>query len=137
VYGYIPYALIQPDIEQNTEAKVFCFNGVPIDVNPFKEGRGHSTLGLQDNSRLLKFAGEVCKQIRDTCPYLIADQLLRIDFFEYRGIFIVNEVEGIFILYHYLTCYYLPAICEMYRFRGPVLWRRSIKTVHLRRSVVD
>lgn len=93
VYGYIPYALIQPDIENNTEAKVFCFNGEPIGINPMKIGRGASTLG-HDNQRLLDFARDVCAKLRAASPYLISDQLLRVDIFENRGRLIVNEVEG-------------------------------------------
>jgi hypothetical protein len=72
---------------------VFCFDGEPVGKNTHKRGRGRSSLA-KDNDRLFAFAREVCAKIRASSPYLIADQLLRIDFFEYRGRFIVNEVES-------------------------------------------
>ena len=96
--GYITYAMIQPRIPDNAEAKIICFNGKARFRNKNKKGdNGRSPFrGVKDKD-LFDFAEHVIAVLRRVCPELIADQVLRIDIFGFRGrpgVFIVNEIEG-------------------------------------------
>jgi len=98
IAGYITYAMIQPRIPENTEAKIVCFNGIPELRNPNKKGdKGRSPFGDVSDEDLFKFSRHVISVLRNVCPELIADQVLRIDIFGFKnhpGLFIVNEIEG-------------------------------------------
>ena len=98
IAGYITYAMIQPRIRENAEAKIVCFNGIPKFRNPNKKGDdGRSPFGEVGDEDLFKFARHVIDILRKVCPELISDQVLRIDIFGFRnypGMFIVNEIEG-------------------------------------------
>ncbi len=113
---------------------MFCFDGEPIGRNNHKRGSGSakSTLGTE-NERLFAFARDVCAKIRANSPHLIADQILRIDFFENRGNFIVNEVElfeamttgpNSELIDGYLRTWWYNIICELVEFILPVHQRR-------------
>ena len=98
VGGYIPYAIIQPEIIDNTEAKVVCFDGKAIFLNPHKKGKsGRSPFRDIDESNLRTFAEHVIACLKRRCPAICTRQVLRIDIFgfvDYPGEFICNEVEG-------------------------------------------
>ena len=74
-----------------------CFNGKFICRNPHKDGdgKGESTLG-HDDAVLGAIAEEMISKFKDAHPELIADQILRVDFFRdsRTGRYILNEVEG-------------------------------------------
>ena len=141
IMGYIPYAIIQPDIECNTEAKVYCFDGEPIGRNPHKCGRGTSDLG-RDDEELFGYAREVCAILKRECPYMMTDGLLRIDFFKHRGRYLLNEVEGNLLHFHVivalfdLKCMHIAGFeaathgCDQDRLDDLLLnwWYRHIKT---------
>ena len=100
VFGYIHYAIIQPQLKNTNEAKIVCFNGKAMFINIIKRGKGRSpfvantTAGVQ---RLFRFAEQVIARLRITCPQLNTQQLIRIDtmgFSDDQGSFIVNEVES-------------------------------------------
>jgi hypothetical protein len=99
IAGYYEDVILQPFWEYNTEAKVICFDGVPICRNPNKKGE-RSGLNRSKTSELNAFATRVIKELRAICPELIADGILRVDFFGELGPdgnvkrFIVNEIEG-------------------------------------------
>ena len=74
---------------------------------------------------MFEFARDVCAKIRANSPYLIADQLLQINFFEYRGHFIVNDVESLqavtmdstsILIDGYLRVWWYNIICELVEF---------------------
>ena len=97
VLNVVPYCILQPLIRDNTEAKVICFNGKFISRNPHKHGTsyGHqSTLG-KDDSKLGAIAEGMIARLKAAHPQLIADQILRVDFFRdtKSGQYILNEVE--------------------------------------------
>ena len=96
--GYITYAMIQPRIPENTEAKIICFNGIARFRNPNKRSSdGRSPFGGIEEKVFFDFAEHVISVLRRVCPELITDQVLRIDIFGFRdrpGEFIVNEIEG-------------------------------------------
>ena len=98
IFGYIPYAVIQPFIHDNTEAKIICFNGKAVSRNPNKRGSsGKSVLGGPKNTPFLsKYAEDVIKHLKDSCPNLISEQMLRVDVFQSSktNLLIVNEIEG-------------------------------------------
>ena len=98
VGGYIPYAMIQPEIIDNTEAKVVCFGGKAIFLEAHKKGKsGRSPFRDIDESCLRTFAEHVIACLKRRCPELCARQVLRVDIFgfvDYPGEFICNEVEG-------------------------------------------
>ena len=77
---------------------MICFNGKFISRNPHKDGCGsgrRSTLGSDD--RILgDIAEDMIKQFKAVHPELIADQVLRVDFFRdsKSGRYILNEVES-------------------------------------------
>lgn len=101
VYGYIHYVIIQPELIDNSELKIVCFNGRREFMNLVKVGKnGRSPFGLRSKQRkglLFQFAEHVIAKLRISCPELMSTQVLRIDvvgFTAFPGEFIVNEVEG-------------------------------------------
>ena len=98
IAGYITYAMIQPRIPENTEAKIICFNGIAKFKNKNKRSTdGRSPFGGVKNKVLFDFAEHVISVLRRVCLELITDQVLRVDIFGFRdrpGEFIVNEIEG-------------------------------------------
>lgn len=74
-----------------------CFNGKFICRNPHKngDGCGASSLG-SDDLELGAVAEDMIKRFKLAHPELIADQILRIDFFKdvRSGRYTLNEVEG-------------------------------------------
>jgi len=103
VFGYIEDVVIQPLILSNREASVVCFDGVPKFRNPHKVGNREypSPFPLNAPDTLFfDFASTVIKEMRIICPELVADQILRVDFFGERLPngklrFLVNEIEGL------------------------------------------
>jgi len=99
INGYYDEVVIQPFWLHNTEAKGICFDGVPLGRNTNKRGE-KSGLARSSNEVLFAFARRVIEELRTSCPELIADGILRIDFFGELGLdgnvkrFIVNEIEG-------------------------------------------
>ena len=77
---------------------MICFDGKFLGRNPHKEGSGEgrrSTLGSNDRA-LGDIAEDMIAQFKAAHPELIADQVLRVDFFRdsKSGRYILNEVEG-------------------------------------------
>ena len=77
---------------------MICFNGKFIGRNPHKDGCGsgrRSTLG-SDDGILGDIAEDMIKKFKAAHPELIADQVLRVDFFRdsKSGRYILNEVES-------------------------------------------
>ena len=75
-----------------------CFNGKMVCRNPHKDGSGsgrRSTLGSNDNV-LGAVAEDMIAQFKAVHPELIADQVLRVDFFRdsQSGRYILNEIES-------------------------------------------
>ena len=66
-----------------------------ITRNPHKPGVGKSTLGSRWQP-LKAFAEKVCEAVRDRIPEFIADQVMRVDFFQHprTGKYYVNEIES-------------------------------------------
>ena len=99
ISGYYDEVVIQPFWMHNTEAKVICFDGVPVGRNTHKRGE-KSGLARSSNEILYAFARRVIDELRASCPELIADGILRIYFFGELvpdgkvKRFIVNEIEG-------------------------------------------
>jgi hypothetical protein len=98
VWGYIPSALIQPEIPENAEVKVICFNGKAEFRNNIKKSKdGRSPFNRAKNRVYFDFAEHVIATLRRLCPSAILDQVVRVDMFGFRslpGRFIVNELEG-------------------------------------------
>ena len=98
VFGYIHYALIQPEIIDNAEVKIVCFNGVPKFKNIIKKGKSNrSPFNRTPKAEFFAFAKHVIATLKRVCPSINTRQVLRIDIFGFRthpGKFIVNEVEG-------------------------------------------
>ena len=98
VFGYIPYCIIQPEIPDNCEAKIICFDGKAICRNPNKPSKdGKSPFRDVSDVEFYTFAEHVISVIKRVCPQLITHQVLRIDVFGFRnhpGRLIVNEIEG-------------------------------------------
>lgn len=98
VMGYIHYAMIQPELVDNAEVKIVCFNGVPRIKNAVKKGKhGRSPFRRAKKETFFAFARDVIETIQRVCPALVSHQVLRIDLFGFRGApgkFIVNEIEG-------------------------------------------
>jgi hypothetical protein len=103
VFGYIEDVVIQPLILRNREASVVCFDGEPQFRNPHKKGHKEQNSPFPQFAKdelFFEFARKVIKEVRAACPDLIADQILRVDFFGERfpdgslG-FLVNEIEGL------------------------------------------
>jgi hypothetical protein len=103
VYGYFEDIIIQPLILRNREASVVCFDGVPKFRNPHKEGHKNQPSPFPQHAKdelFFGFARKVISDVRSACPSLIADQILRVDFFGERlpdGSlrFLVNEIESL------------------------------------------
>jgi len=95
VLGYIHYIIIQPRFPYATEAKVVCFGGKAVFLNPHKHSGGRSTLGDKPEP-LFNFANEICRILSERFPSLIGEQILRADFFQHveTGRYYLNEVEG-------------------------------------------
>jgi hypothetical protein len=99
-FGYIDEAIIQPMARYNKEASVFLFAGKPIFRNPHKSGwNKKSVFNRAPDQVFFDFAEEAARKLKEVCPELISNQVLRIDFFgdvNEAGelIFIVNEIEG-------------------------------------------
>jgi hypothetical protein len=99
-FGYIDEAIIQPMAHYNKEASVFLFGGKAIFRNPHKNGSiRKSVFDRAPDQVFFDFAEEAFKRLKEVCPELISNQVLRFDFFgdiNEAGelIFIVNEVEG-------------------------------------------
>ncbi len=98
INGYIEDVVIQPFWQTNIEASVMCFNSVPMYRNKNKKNR-KSGLNKANNEVCFDFARKVIEELKAVAPELIADGVLRIDFFgeilpDGTRNFIVNEVEG-------------------------------------------
>ena len=98
VNGYIDEVIIQPYWQMNTEAQVVCFNGDPRYRNKNKIGK-KSGLKKATDAVCFEFAQRVIRELKAAAPELIADGILRIDFFgeplpDGSISFIVNEIEG-------------------------------------------
>ena len=63
--------------------------------NPHKSSIGKSSIG-RDPKPLHDFAEEVIRVLRERCPELIFEGLLRVDFFQdpVSGVYYLNEIEG-------------------------------------------
>ena len=100
VWGFIPSALIQPEIPENAEVKIICFNGKAEFRNMIKkskDGRSPFGRGREKDKMFFEFAEHVIAALRRLCPSAIVDQIVRVDMFGFRkfpGVFIVNELEG-------------------------------------------
>lgn len=99
VWNIIPYVCIQPNIRDNTEVKIVCFNGKAIVKNLHKKGRKGSRSPFRGITlrKLFDFAEEVIAVLRLHCPEIVTDQVIRVDIFGFighPGKFIVNELEG-------------------------------------------
>ena len=103
IFGYIEDVVIQPLILRNREASVVCFDGEPKFRNPHKIGHRDQTSPFPQYAKdelYFEFARKVIREVRAACSDLIADQILRVDFFGERlpdgslG-FLVNEIEGL------------------------------------------
>ncbi len=98
VFGYIHYALIQPEIIDNAEVKIVCFDGVPKFKNIIKKGKSNrSPFNRMPKATFFAFAEHVIATLKQVCPSINTRQVLRIDIFGFRtapGKFIVNEIEG-------------------------------------------
>ena len=100
IFGYIDEAIIQPLAHYNAEASIFVFGGKAALRNPHKVGTGKKSVFDHSPGKVFDdFAEEVVRKLREICPELIANQVLRVDFFgdiSETGelVFIVNEVEG-------------------------------------------
>jgi hypothetical protein len=98
VWGYIPSALVQPEIRENAEVKIICFDGKAYFRNTIKKSKdGRSPFGRGRDKAYFEFAEHVIANFKRLCPSAIADQVIRVDAFGFRhlpGVFIVNELEG-------------------------------------------
>jgi hypothetical protein len=98
IFGYIHYAIIQPEVPENAEVKIVCFDGVPAMKCKTKKGKSNrSPFGRAKREVFFDFARCVISTLRRVCPEIVSFQVLRIDIFGFRGRpgdFIVNEVEG-------------------------------------------
>jgi len=104
IVGYFDSLLIQPLIKHNTENKSICFNGECFGANaPRKHGsQGRSFFPptpIHESFNI--YAEQVVSNFRQSCPFLIADQLLRADYYcedpddcEIFPSYLLNEVEG-------------------------------------------
>ena len=78
-------------------SQVVCFEGKFLCRNPHKEGSGYGKSNLGGVDAVLgDVAEDMIQRLRDADPSLIADQILRVDFFRdtKSGRYILNEVEG-------------------------------------------
>ena len=100
VLGYIDDVVIQPMARYNKEASVVLFGGEAQYRNPHKMGTiSKSVFNHSPDSVFFKFAEDVVRRLREICPQLIANQVLRVDMFGDLSetgelVLIVNEVEG-------------------------------------------
>ena len=100
VLGYIDEVVIQPMAHHNKEASILLFGGKSLYRNPHKKGTIlKSVFNHSPDSVFFEFAEEVVRRMTAICPELIADQVLRVDFFGDLSptgelFFIVNEIEG-------------------------------------------
>ncbi len=104
IVGYYDSLLIQPLIKHNSENKSICFNGECFGANPRKQGsQGKSFFPpVPIHPSFDAYAERMVLSFREACPSLIADQLLRMDYFcedpaDVDGImeaYLLNEVEG-------------------------------------------
>ena len=100
VLGYIDEVLVQPMAHYNKEASVILFGGKAQYRNPHKRASiPKSVFNRAPDSVFFEFAEDVVRRLREICPQLIADQVLRIDMFGDLSetkelLLIVNEVEG-------------------------------------------
>jgi hypothetical protein len=100
VFGYYDEVVIQPMARYNKEASVFLFGGERMFRNPHKDGWiSKSVFNHSRDEVFFTFAENVVRRLREICPELIANQVLRVDFFGDLSetgelVFIVNEIEG-------------------------------------------
>ena len=103
IFGYIDDVVIQPLLLSNREASVVCFDGEPKFRNPHKGGHKGQRSPFPRSTKdsvFFDYARRVIREVRSACPELIADQILRVDFFGERlpdgtiG-FLVNEIESL------------------------------------------
>ena len=98
--GYIDEVVIQPMARYNKEASIILFGGKAQYRNPHKKGTvSKSVFNHAPDSVYFDFAEDVVRRLKDICPELISEQVLRVDFFGDLSptgelIFIVNEIEG-------------------------------------------
>ena len=80
VWGYIPYAIIQPEIPENAEVKVICFNGEARFRNTHKKSKdGRSPFGRARDRVFFDFAEHVIATMRRVCPALVVDEAIRVE----------------------------------------------------------
>lgn len=141
-FGYIDHAIIQPMAHYNEEASVFIFDGEAIFRNPHKDGWiKKSPFNRVSDSVLFEFAEEVVRKLKEVCPELIANQVLRIDFFgdlceTGELVFIVNEVEGYEAQQWGIRANAITKIAEL-RDKEKAHWKFEIETLiecHLERQ---
>jgi hypothetical protein len=99
VFGYIRTVIVQACIPRNTQASIVCLDGKAMLRNPNKKGRDHtSPFDRAPTQVFFDFAEHAIRQLREVCPHLIADQVLRVDFhgMHVKGklTFYVNVIEG-------------------------------------------
>ena len=106
IVGFYDSLLLQPLIKHNTENKSICFNGECFGANPRKQGsQGQSFFHpFPMHPSFDMYAERIVSRFREACPSLIADQLLRTDYFcedptdVAKNItdenYLLNEVEG-------------------------------------------
>ena len=100
IFGFYSNVLVIPRIPRNSQVSVVLFDGKSKLQNPIKVGSDRqSPFGrLAKKELLFEFADRVVCDLKRTCPALIADNLMRVDF---HGVmhcgklqFLVNSVEG-------------------------------------------
>jgi hypothetical protein len=105
ILGYFDSILIQPLIKHNTENKTICFNGTSYDSNTPRKKGSYGTSFFPPcpiHDSFDEYAERMILQFKKACPNLIANQLLRIDYFcedpeDVNGrieAYLLNEVEG-------------------------------------------
>ena len=104
--------LIQPLVKHNIENKSICFDGKCFGSNPRKKGSQGSSFfpPVAAHTSFNAYAERIISRFKESCPSLIADQLLRIDYFcedpadvsnvhptdfdDVDPSYLLNEVEG-------------------------------------------
>jgi hypothetical protein len=102
VFGYIASVIVMARIPHNTQASVVCFDGKAIIRNPNKKGSDRSSPFQRAQDQVFfDFAEHVISELKRVCSFLMADQVLRVDFHGIRHpgqqgriTFLVNTIEG-------------------------------------------
>ena len=99
-YSIFSYVMIQPKMINRTELKVAVTNGKAqyIVKSPNKPGLAISHAPHTD---LFAFAEQAVAMLKERCPALISDGLLRVDIFKNKnGSYVVNEFESLEAVYY-------------------------------------